>query len=143
MYQSQRVAACAILASLLASGTAGAFQVSGMVDTAENRPVAAAMVTVTASNSKMGADTVTVFTGSDGKYTTPDLGSGVTEADIQRVTARRVGFVATDPDQKVMVPTGIQINFVMAPTENVARQVSPSNWLDSLNLPNDLVRQRA
>jgi streptogramin lyase len=142
MYESTRVATYAIVASLLVSGTAAAFQVNGTVKTA-GKPLAAAMVTVTAANSKMGAETVTVFTGPDGKYATPDLGSALTEDDIQDIAAKKVGFTAKDPDRKSLGKAGIQADFAMEPTDNVAHQVSPAAWLDSLSLPDDPIRQRA
>lgn len=123
-----------------------AVEVIGQVVTADNQPIAGAMITL---RSDSGAATVTkVFSGADGQFRAADLGANVYVNSI-KASAHKLGYEQTSPESpslaalSVPVVDGqVTINFVMASITNVAAQVPASAWILKMGdhpLQNDIV----
>ncbi|MBL4621217.1 MAG: carboxypeptidase regulatory-like domain-containing protein, partial [Immundisolibacteraceae bacterium] len=113
--------------------TAMAVEITGKVVTADNQPIAGAMITI---RSASAAATITkVFSGADGQFRVPNLGDNVYVNSV-KASVDKLGFKQQSPDKSSLAALKIPqvdgqviVNFVMQPITNVAHQVPASAWV--------------
>jgi len=119
-------------------GPVSALSIGGQVVDEAGKPLAGVMVT--AESSSAAAFATTVFSADDGRYQLPDLGSNVSVNSV-RIGARRLGHRQVTPAAAELVditpetanPMGpFQVDFVLQPQANVADQVAPALWTNSV-----------
>jgi streptogramin lyase len=109
--------------------------VVGQVLDSNGKPVSAVEVTV--QGPTMNAGAISVFTGADGSFATPVLGTNVDFGRLQ-IRLQKIGF---EPQSEALPPSSdnvVRVNFKINATNNIASQVPYSAWIDTL--PQDETR---
>ena len=113
--------------------SASALVLEGQVKDQDGKPVAGVMIKVVSSSA--GADTTKVFTGKDGRYRLPDMGTNV-HINSLKIDTFRLGYEQTSPTNNVLTeladqsnPEVVKVDFSMQAIQNVAHQVPSSAWL--------------
>ena len=127
----------AVGACCVPSFAAHAFEVSGKVSAQSNDVVPGAMVTL--SPGIPGPTAITVFTDAGGNYRFPSLKGAPSEA--LKLTVSKMGFAST----RKVAPAGrkVVVDVVLQPSQNVASDATPADWLDKIGLPDTPFKNRA